>query len=117
MRQQRGLSLVNLIVGLAVIGFLVVMAAKVLPSYLEYYNVKKVLATMEQAGDLKGSVREIRYAWEKRNAIEDIKSVRGEDLEISKAGGETVVTAAWSVKIPMVGNASACLDFLVTTGK
>ena len=32
MRQQRGLSLVNLIVGLAVTGFLVVMAAKV--SYL-----------------------------------------------------------------------------------
>ena len=118
MRQgQRGLSLVNLIVGLAVIGFLVIMAAKLLPAYLEYYNVKKVLATMEQAGDLKGSVREIRYAWEKRNAIEDIKSVRGEDLEISKAGGETVVTAAWSVKIPMVGNASACLDFLVTTAK
>jgi hypothetical protein len=117
MRQQRGLSLVNLIVGLAVVGFLVVMAAKLLPAYLEYFNVKKVLATMEQAGDLKGSVREIRYAWEKRNAIEDIKSVRGEDLEISKAGGETVVTAAWSVKIPMVGNASACLDFVVTTAK
>ena len=118
MRQgQRGLSLVNLIVGLAVVGFLVVMAAKLLPAYLEFYNVKKVLATMEQAGALKGTVREIRYDWEKRNAIEDIKSVRGEDLEITKAGGETVVTAAWSVRIPMVGNASACLDFVVTTAK
>ena len=118
MRQrQSGLSLVNLIVGLAVVGFLIVMAAKLLPAYLEYFNVKKVLATMEQAGSLKGSVREIRYDWEKRNAIEDIKSVRGEDLEISKAGGETVVTAAWSVKIPMVANASACLDFVVTTAK
>ena len=118
MRQgQRGLSLVNLIVGLAVVGFLVVMAAKLIPAYLEFYNVKKVLATMEQAGSLKGTVREIRYDWEKRNAIEDIKSVRGEDLEITKAGGETVVTAAWSVRIPMVGNASACLDFVVTTAK
>jgi hypothetical protein len=117
MRQQRGLSLVNLIIGLAVAGFLFVMAAKLMPYYLEYYNVKKVLATMEQAGDLKGTVRDIRYAWEKRNAIEDIKSVGGADLEISKAGGETVVTAAWSVKVPMVGNASACLDFLVTTAK
>ncbi|HET7731049.1 MAG TPA: DUF4845 domain-containing protein [Usitatibacter sp.] len=117
MEQQRGLSLVNLIIWLAVLGFLAVMAMKLVPAYLEYANVKKILATMEQAGDLKGSVREIRYAWEKRNAIEDIKSVRGEDLEITKAGGETVVTAAWSVKIPLVGNASACLDFMATTAK
>jgi hypothetical protein len=116
-KRQCGLSLVNLIVGLAVIGFVVVMAAKLLPAYIEYGNVQKLLATMEQAGTLKGSVREIRYDWEKRNAISDIKSVRGEDLEISKAGGETVVTAAWSVKIPMVGNMSACLDFVVTTAK
>ena len=42
---------------------------------------------------------------------------RGEDLEISKVVGETIVTAAWSVKIPMVGNMSACLDFVVTTAK
>ena len=116
-KHQRGLSLMNLIIGLAVLAFLVVMAAKILPAYLEYFQVKKVLATMEQAGSLKGTVREIRYDWEKRNAIEDIKSVRGDDLEISKAGGETVITAAWSVKVPMVGNASACLDFVVTTEK
>ena len=33
------------------------------------------------------------------------------------AGGETVITATWSVKIPMVYNISACLDFVVTTAK
>jgi hypothetical protein len=43
--------------------------------------------------------------------------VKGDDLEITKEGGETVVTANWSVKIPMVSNASACLDFTVTTAK
>ena len=117
MRKQQGISLKGTIITLALLGFLGVMAAKLLPAYVEYFAVKKMFAAMEQAGDLKGSVREIRHSFEKRNAIEDIKSVRGEDLEISKAGGETVVTAAWSVKIPMVGNASACLDFLVTTAK
>jgi len=116
-KHQRGLSLMNLIVVLAVLAVLAVMAAKILPAYIEYFQVKKVLATMEQAGSLKGTVRDIRYDWEKRNAIEDIKSVRGDDLEITKAGGETVVTAAWSVKVPLAGNASACLDFVVTTEK
>ena len=43
--------------------------------------------------------------------------MRGEDLEITKEGGEAVVTANWSVKVPIVANFSACLDFSVTTAK
>jgi Tfp pilus assembly major pilin PilA len=117
MVKQRGLSLIGLIVTLGVLGFLAVMAAKLMPAYLEYFSVKKMFATMEQSGDLKGTVRDIRRSFDTRNAIEDVKSVRGEDLEVGKEGGETVITATWAVKIPMVGNASACLDFMVTTGK
>ena len=63
------------------------------------------------------SVREIRNSFEKRNAIEDVKSVRSDDLEITKEGGEAVLTANWSVRVPMVANANACLDFMVTTAK
>ena len=117
MRKQSGISLMNLIIGLGVLGFLGVMAAKLLPSYVEYFSVKKMFAAMEQAGDLKGSVREIRASFERRNAIEDVKSVRGEDLEVTKEGGEAILTASWSVRIPMVHNLSACLDFAVTTAK
>ena len=117
MRKQSGISLMNLIVGLGVLGFLGVMAAKLLPAYVEYFSVKKMFSTMEQAGDLKGSVREIRASFERRNAIEDVKSVRGEDLEVTKEGGEAVVTATWSVRVPMVSNVSTCLDFTVTTAK
>jgi len=102
MRKQSGISLMNLIIGLGVLGFLGVMAAKLLPSYVEYFSVKKMFAAMEQAGDLKGSVREIRASFERRNAIEDVKSVRGEDLEVTKEGGEAILTASWSVRIPMV---------------
>ena len=117
MRKQSGISLMSLIVTLAILGFLGVMAAKLFPAYVEYYTVKKMLAAMDQAGDLKGSVREIRASYEKRNAIEDVKSVRGDDLEITKEGGEAVVSANWSVRIPMVSNVNACLDFSVTTAK
>ena len=117
MRKQSGISLMNLIVGLGVLGFLGVMAAKLLPSYVEYFAVKKMFAAMEQAGDLKGSVRDIRKSFERRNAIEDVKSVSGEDLEVTKEGGEAVVTATWSARVPMVSNVNACLDFTVTTAK
>jgi hypothetical protein len=117
MRKQSGISLMSLILTLAVLGFLGVMAAKLMPAYVEYFTVKKIFSAMEQAGDLKGSVRDIRASYEKRNAIEDVKSVRGDDLEVSKEGGEAVISANWSVRIPMVSNVNACLDFSVTTAK
>jgi len=117
MRRQRGVGLVQLIVTLAVLGFVGVMLAKVMPSYLEFFSVKKMLSAMEQTGETKGTVREIRQAYERRNAIEDVKSVKPEDLEITKEGGETVITASWSARVSLVYNISACLDFVVTTAK
>ena len=117
MRKQRGVSLTGLIVTLCVLGFIAVMAAKLMPAYVEYFTVKKMFAAMDQAGDLKGTVRDIRRSFDTRNAIEDVKSVKGEDLEITKEGGETVITATWSTKVSMVSNVSACLDFMVTTSK
>lgn len=115
--RQQGVSLSGVIVWLAVLGFLGVMAAKLLPSFTEYYNVRKVFAAMDAAGDLKGTVREIRGSFERRAVIDDIRSIRPEDLEIGKEGGETVVSASWSQKIHMVGNLSACLDFTATTAQ
>lgn len=115
-KKQLGITLKGLVVGLGVLGFLAVMAAKLLPHYLEYFAVKKMFAAMEQAGDLKGTVREIRSSFDRRNAIEDVKSVRPEDLEITKEGGEAVVSASWSVRVPMVSNISACIDFTATSG-
>ena len=117
MRKERGVSLSGTIFWLAIVGFVGVMAAKLLPSYVEYFAVKKMFAAMEQTGDLKGSVRDIRNSYDRRNTIEDVKSVKAEDLEVSKVAGETVVSAAWSVKVPLVGNVSACLDFTATTAK
>jgi len=117
MRHQRGLSLMGLIVGLGLLAFFGVMAAKLLPAYIEFFKVKKMFAAMEQTGETKGTVREIRSAYERRNNIEDVKSVRPEDIEITKEGGETVLTASWSARVPLVYNISACLDFVVTTAK
>ena len=115
--KQQGISLKSAIVWMAVLGFLGVMGAKLMPAYVEYFTVKKMLKAMDEQGDLKGTVRDIRNAFDKRNAIEDVKNVRPDDLEITKEGGEAVVSVSWSVRVPMVSNVSACLDFSATTAK
>jgi len=117
MRQQRGISLMNLIIGLAFLGFLGIMAAKMVPAYIEYFKVKKIFSAMVQAGDTKGTVGEIRKSYQRRNTIEDVHSVTEQDIEITKEGGETVLSANWSVKVGIVYNISACIDFSVSTAQ
>jgi hypothetical protein len=115
MGKQRGITLTGLIVFCAVVGFVGIMAAKLLPSYLEYWSVKKMFKAMEDSGETRASPPQIRKAYDIRNAIEDVKSIQGHDLQITNQGGQTVVSAEWSVKVPMVFNISACVDFSAST--
>lgn len=115
--RQRGITLTNALIGMVLLALVGLFGAKLTPAYIEYFAVKKILSTMEAQGETKGSVTEIRNAFARRNTIENVQAVAPNDLEISKEGGEVVVTAAWSVKVPVIANFSACLDFTVTTAK
>jgi hypothetical protein len=115
--RQRGITLTNALIGMIVLAFLALFGAKLTPAYIEYFAVKKILATMEAQGDTKGSVTEIRNSFARRNTIENVQAVAPNDLEITKEGGEVVVTATWSVKVPIIANFNACLDFTVSTAK
>jgi hypothetical protein len=116
-KSQRGITLTGALMGMIVLAGIGLFAAKLMPSYIEYFGVQKILKAMDTSGDTKGTVAEIRKSFDTRNAIEDVKAIRGEDLEITKEGGEAVITATWSVKVPIIANFSACLDFSVTTAK
>ena len=116
-RKQLGVTLSGAIVGMVILALAGLFAAKLMPSYLEFFAVKKMLAAMEETGETKGTVRDIRNAFDRRNTIENVKAIRGEDLEITKEAGEAVVTATWATKIPIAWNFSACLDFMATTAK
>lgn len=114
--KQRGMttfSIVFLIGGIAVTAFLVM---KLLPPYIEFFSIKKVMAAMAKQEDLQNMAPpEIRAAFDRRATIDNIKEVEGKDLQISKEGGETVVSAEYSVKIPLVANISAVIDFSSST--
>ena len=112
--RERGVSLVRALVGLVIVAIVGITMAKVIPAYTEAAAVKKLLKSMEEAGEMKGSVLEIRRAFERRNVIEGVSSVTAEDLDITKEGREVVVTASWSKKIPIGGNLSFFLDFVAS---
>ncbi len=118
MERQRGATFIGMLVIAALVIFVAVIGIKLTPSYIEYWSVKKILAAMAQDPALQGmSPREVRASFDRRADIDDVNSVKGNDLDISREDGKPVVGVAYSVKVHLFGNVNACLDFSASTAK
>jgi hypothetical protein len=94
--KQRGVSLSGALMWMIVLALGGLLAAKLMPSYLDFYGVKKIFAAMEQNGETKGTVREIRAAFDRRNQIENIKALNGEAAPSPTAATPPITTSGSS---------------------
>lgn len=111
-QRQQGLGFAGVLVLLVGIIFVAIIGMKLVPAYIEYYTIKKAVTSMTQSGELRGaSVADVRRAFDRRTAVDDISSVRPEDLEITKEGNEIVISFAYEKRIPLFYNISVLIDF------
>ena len=77
MKKQLGATLVGMLFIAGMIGVGVILVAKLVPAYVEFMSVKKVLNAMDSSGDLKTmSPKEIQASFFKRGSIDNISSVK-----------------------------------------
>jgi hypothetical protein len=116
LQRQRGIGFVGLIFIFAVVGVVVLLGLKLVPAYLELFSVKKVIAAMASSEEVRsGTVAEIRKSFQRRSVIDNINAITEQDLEITKDGGETVVTAAWQQRVPLFTGYTLLIDFSAST--
>ncbi len=110
--RQRGLSLVSLIfLGLIAI-MLLTIGFKLVPSLIEYLAIDRAVQKIKNEGS---TVREIRSAFDKYATIDDIKSVSGKDLDITKDADGVVITFAYSYSVPIADNVRLVIDYSGST--
>lgn len=118
MNKQRGISFISLVLMIALGVTIVLIGAKLAPAYIEFFAVKKVLAAMAQDPAFPDmSPKELRDSFNRRATIDYIQSIQAKDLDIAKEDGQNVVSAEYSLKIHLIGNVSACLDFFASTSQ
>ena len=118
MKFQRGLSMNALMMGGVVIAVGSLLLMKALPPWMEYGTlVKTIKATAADVGLKDAPMAQVRAAFTRRAEMDDIKSVTAQDLDITKEGGELVISFAYSKKIPLMGNASLIFDFEGSSAK
>jgi hypothetical protein len=110
--RQHGLSLIGvLFIGLIVV-MLLLLGAKLVPAVVEYIAVERAVQKIKNEGT---TVAEIRHAFERHATIDDIKSIRASDLDITKEGDRVVISYAYTYNIQIMDNVRLVIDFSGTT--
>jgi Domain of unknown function (DUF4845) len=114
--RQRGITLLGLIMGSVVLVFVALLGMRLLPSYIEYFTIKKAVVGI--ANETRGrspAVNEVRRLFENRQAIDDFHAVNSTDLEITKVGNDVQIVAAYRKEIPLVANIGVYIDFVASS--
>jgi hypothetical protein len=112
MRREDGLTLLGLVLVLGVVAFFALIGFRLLPAYLEYFTVKRIITDLAQNPDLKGaSAKDVQLAFDRRATAEYLSAVKGTDLQVSKGAHGISISASWEQKLPIVSNISALVEF------
>ena len=104
---QKGISFLGLVFIMVVLALLGVLGAQALPTLLEYQAISKAVQKSKEGN----TVPEVRAIFDRAAQIDDIKSITGKDLEVSKNGEKVVVKFAYNREIHMFGPAYLLLKY------
>ncbi|GAB6139382.1 hypothetical protein JCM14076_01110 [Methylosoma difficile] len=111
-QNQKGLTLITMILLLGVIGFFVLLILKIGPIYLDHGKVVDALAAVKSAPDFdEMSEHDIKDIISKRFDLNYVKDVTPKDIVIQKSGAYTKVSIDYEVIVKIFGNLSVLVEF------
>lgn len=112
MGHQRGLGLVGVIFVGAVLALLAIVAMKVFPAYMEYFAIRKNVSALARSDEARASnPAELRKLFDRRADVEDIRSIRGRDLDITREQDGAMIAFAYDRRIHLFDNVDLCVTF------
>jgi hypothetical protein len=103
--RETGLGVLSALLLLILVGAVVLIGFRVVPIYIEYYQIRKALATIGEDIDNYGiETTEIRRRMERHFAIDYISAVKPRDLRLRKQQGMITVDLDYEDRRPLFGN-------------
>ena len=118
MKKQQGMTFLGLVIVIAAVVFLAMIGMKMVPAYMEFMGVKRVLnhiASEPNFNDM--GKKEIMDAFDKGANVGYITTVKGADLIVEKGTTGNIVSVDYQVVNPIVANVSVQMDFHASTAK
>lgn len=96
-QRQTGLSFFGVLFFGALLVVCFIVVAKITPTVVEYQAIRKAV-DRSAAGT---TVAEVRATFDRAAAVDDITSIKGSDLNITKNGDKVVVSFAYNKEIEL----------------
>ncbi len=111
--RQRGLGILGWMFVIAVGLFFALLGMKMVPNYINYYSVVKIMEGMANDPSLKdASALELRKAFLRRVDVNSIYNFPKNGFKVDRSRGEgTVLKVDYEVREPMVGNVDVVMHF------
>ena len=106
-RKQRGMTFIGMLLTAVIVGSLLIFAAKTIPSLVEYQAIRNAV---NRASD-QLTVADIERAFEASADIDDITSITGKDLEVTKINDRIVIKFAYDKEIQLIGPVSLLIHY------
>ncbi len=104
---QRGFTLFGLLFWGVVLAGGGVLAAQVVPTVVEFQTIKKAVNKAKEGT----TVPEVRMIFDKAASIDNITSIKGRDLDVTKENDKVVVSFAYQREIHLTGPAFLTLKY------
>jgi hypothetical protein len=118
MRKQRGITLTGFLMWAVLLIVCALIGFKLLPPYIEFLSIKtQFKAIANDPEGRQGQRRVIEDLFSRRAAIENINVISGKDIQITKEGDGVVLSAEYSVCVPLVLNIRVCMDYAPSSAK
>jgi Tfp pilus assembly protein PilE len=110
-KRQHGLTMIGFLLVAVVVGVFVVVGARMVPAYIEWYSVQRAIEkSLNDARDPTNPT-DVRKTFERYLATDYIFSVHASDLEVTKDQTSTTASVAWTRILPLAGNVSLYIEF------
>jgi len=112
LKSQRGMTAIGWLVVLGLIGFFVLLALRMTPSYLESFTIYSAMESLqEEPGMANNTPQDIRKMLGKRFDINDVKSITAKDVDVENLGNAFLVSVDYEVRMPVLGNVDVVMTF------
>lgn len=117
-RKQNGFSLSGLLSWAILVVAVALFGLKLAPPYITNYQIKQAFNSMVRDSELRNvSDYDLRIAFGKRASVSNITEIRPEQVVVVRKSDGFELSAHYTVKVPLAGNASLLLEFNPVSSK
>ncbi len=110
--QQRGMTGIGWLFVIAFIVLIMMMAIKLIPVYIEQFNVSSVLSSLKsEPGIATMSGGEVTGTIMKRLDINMVKGVARDNIYISQEGNNRIIEIEYQIQRKLLGNVDVLIHF------